>query len=212
MPVDRDAKMEAFGPDKLGGIGLITFALCLTLVHQKQISMARMIEALSMVSASILDIEGGTLSPVVLLILFYFGPTVADHYRCQFHFGIMITPFESHPVQGLVDATCVNGEPVFTRALMFLNYPSGMTANKFNDFESLLLVVCFAYGLGSIPFGLILTRLAGAGDIRGGQWKYRRNQCTANRQQEIGDCGPRFRRAGKGATAVLFATTSPPQP
>ena len=36
----------------------------------------------------------------------------------------------------------------------------------FDDFGSLLLVICFAYGLGSIPFGLILTRLAGAGDIR----------------------------------------------
>ena len=36
----------------------------------------------------------------------------------------------------------------------------------FDDFGSLLLVICSAYGLGSIPFGLILTRLAGAGDIR----------------------------------------------
>ena len=36
----------------------------------------------------------------------------------------------------------------------------------FDDFGSFLLVICFAYGLGSIPFGLILTRLAGAGDIR----------------------------------------------
>ena len=36
----------------------------------------------------------------------------------------------------------------------------------FDDFGSFLLIACFAYGLGSIPFGLILTRLAGAGDIR----------------------------------------------
>ena len=36
----------------------------------------------------------------------------------------------------------------------------------FDDFGSLLLVTCFAYGVGSIPFGLIMTRLAGVGDIR----------------------------------------------
>tara|TARA_B100001093_G_scaffold142415_1_gene134902 strand:+ start:338 stop:943 length:606 start_codon:yes stop_codon:yes gene_type:complete len=36
----------------------------------------------------------------------------------------------------------------------------------FDDVGSVLIVACFSYGLGSIPFGLILTKLAGAGDIR----------------------------------------------
>ena len=36
----------------------------------------------------------------------------------------------------------------------------------FDDVGLLFLVACFSYGLGSIPFGLILTKLAGAGDIR----------------------------------------------
>lgn len=36
----------------------------------------------------------------------------------------------------------------------------------FDDVGSGFLVACFSYGLGSIPFGLILTKLAGAGDIR----------------------------------------------
>ena len=36
----------------------------------------------------------------------------------------------------------------------------------FDDVELVFLVACFSYGLGSIPFGLILTKLAGAGDIR----------------------------------------------
>ena len=35
-----------------------------------------------------------------------------------------------------------------------------------DDVGSVFLVACFSYGLGSIPFGLILTKLAGAGDIR----------------------------------------------
>jgi len=36
----------------------------------------------------------------------------------------------------------------------------------FDDVGSVFLVACFSFGLGSIPFGLILTKLAGAGDIR----------------------------------------------
>ena len=36
----------------------------------------------------------------------------------------------------------------------------------FDDVGSVFLVACFSYGLGSIPFGLILTKMAGAGDIR----------------------------------------------
>ena len=47
-----------------------------------------------------------------------------------------------------------------------MSHSSGTTKITFDDFVSLLLVICFAYGLGSIPFGLILTRLSGAGDIR----------------------------------------------
>ena len=35
-----------------------------------------------------------------------------------------------------------------------------------DDVGSVFLVACFSYGLGSIPFGLILTKMAGAGDIR----------------------------------------------
>ena len=56
--------MQPAGPAQPGASGVDTLlALCLTLVHQKQIGMARMIEALSIAPASILDIEGGTLSP-----------------------------------------------------------------------------------------------------------------------------------------------------
>jgi glycerol-3-phosphate acyltransferase PlsY len=36
----------------------------------------------------------------------------------------------------------------------------------FDDVGSVFIVASFSYGLGSIPFGLILTKLAGAGDIR----------------------------------------------
>ena len=76
----------------------------------------------------------------------------------------------------------------------------------FNDFGSLLLVICFSYGLGSIPFGLILTRLAGAGDIRevgSGNIGATNVLRTGNKKLAIATL---VFDAGKGATAVLLAT------
>ena len=76
----------------------------------------------------------------------------------------------------------------------------------FDDFWSLLLVICFAYGLGSIPFGLILTRLAGAGDIRqvgSGNIGATNVLRTGNKKLAIATL---LFDAGKGATAVLVAT------
>jgi glycerol-3-phosphate acyltransferase PlsY len=76
----------------------------------------------------------------------------------------------------------------------------------FDDSVSLLLVICFAYGLGSIPFGLILTRLAGAGDIRqvgSGNIGATNVLRTGNKKLAIATL---IFDAVKGATAVLFAT------
>ena len=76
----------------------------------------------------------------------------------------------------------------------------------FDDFGSFLLVTCFAYGLGSIPFGLILTRLAGAGDIRqvgSGNIGATNVLRTGNKKLAIATL---IFDAGKGATAVLLAT------
>ena len=75
----------------------------------------------------------------------------------------------------------------------------------FNDFGSLLLVICFAYGLGSIPFGLILTRLAGAGDIRQvGSGNIGATNVLRTGSKKLAIATLVF-DAGKGATAVLFA-------
>ena len=117
MPVDRDAKMQPFGPAQPGASAVDTLlALCLTLVHQGQISMVRMIEALSMAPASILDIEGGTLSPGCSADFILFRPHTSWIITgANFISDSRITPFESHPVQGLVDATYVNGLTVFKR-------------------------------------------------------------------------------------------------
>ena len=50
------------------------------------------------------------------LILLFSVPIAAGLLLVQISFPTSrITPFESYPVQGLVDATYVNGVPVFTR-------------------------------------------------------------------------------------------------
>ena len=74
----------------------------------------------------------------------------------------------------------------------------------FDDFSPLLFVTCFAYGVGSIPFGLILTRLAGVGDIRqvgSGNIGATNVLRTGNKRLAIATL---LFDAGKGATAVLL--------
>ena len=76
----------------------------------------------------------------------------------------------------------------------------------FNDLESLLLVICFAYGLGSIPFGLILTRLAGAGDIRQvGSGNIGATNVLRTGSKKLAIATLVF-DAGKGATAAVSYT------
>ena len=117
MPVDRDAKMQPFGPAQPGASAVDTLlALSLSLVHQGQISMTQMIEALSLAPATILDVEGGTLSPGCNADFILFRPDSSWIISgANFISDSRITPFESQPVQGLVDATYVNGVAVFIR-------------------------------------------------------------------------------------------------
>ena len=115
MPVDRDAKPQPFGPAAPGASGVDTLlALTLTLVHQNHITLRRAIELLSLAPSTILDIDGGTLMPGASANFMLFRPDsswiitgadFASHSR--------ITPFESHPVQGVVDLTYINGEQIY---------------------------------------------------------------------------------------------------
>jgi len=117
MPVDRDAKMQPFGPAQPGASGLDTLlALSLTLVHQGHLPMSRLIEALSLAPASILDLIGGTLSVDSPADFIIFRPESSWIIKgANFVSASRITPFESYPVQGIVDATYVGGNPIFQR-------------------------------------------------------------------------------------------------
>jgi len=117
MPVDRDAKMQPFGPAQPGASGLDTLlALSLTLVHQGHLPMSRLIEALSLAPASILDLIGGTLSVDSPADFIIFRPESSWIIKgANFVSASRITPFESYPVQGIVDATYVDGNPIFQR-------------------------------------------------------------------------------------------------
>ena len=75
----------------------------------------------------------------------------------------------------------------------------------FDAFGSLLMIICLAYGLGSIPFGLIITKLAGEGDIRqvgSGNIGATNVLRTGNKKLALATL---FFDAGKGAIAVSLS-------
>ncbi len=75
-----------------------------------------MIEALGHAPATLIDVEGGTLSPGCNADFILFRPDSSWIISgANFTSDSRITPFESQPVQGLVDATYVNGVAVFIR-------------------------------------------------------------------------------------------------
>jgi dihydroorotase len=117
VPVDGDAKAQPFGPAQPGASGLDTLlALTLTLVQQNQISLLRAFEALSLAPAAILDVTGGTLMPGAAADIIVVRPDTGWLVRgANFVSLSRITPFEGQPVQGLVDATYVDGVCVFNR-------------------------------------------------------------------------------------------------
>jgi dihydroorotase len=115
MPVDRDAKTQPFGPAEPGASGVDTLlALTLTLVHQNHIKLSRAIELLSLAPSTILDIDGGTLMPGASANFMLFRPHISWMIKgANFASHSRITPFESYPVQGVVDLTYVNGEQIY---------------------------------------------------------------------------------------------------
>ena len=71
---------------------------------------------------------------------------------------------------------------------------------------STIIVIIVAYGIGSIPFGLIFTKLSGRGDIRNiGSGNIGATNVLRTGSRKLATLTLVF-DAGKGATAVLVAT------
>ena len=82
-------------------------------LHQPQISSER---AAAPPRAAILDVTGGTLMPSAAADIIVVRPDTGWLVRgANFVSLSRITPFEGQPVQGLVDATYVDGVCVFNR-------------------------------------------------------------------------------------------------
>jgi dihydroorotase len=117
IPVDGDAKAQPFGPAQPGASGLDTLlAMTLSLVHREHLSLLRAMELLSLAPASILDLDGGSLSEGAAADLVLFDPQASWVVRAAtFTSNSRVTPFEGLPVQGRVLASWVGGTSVFSR-------------------------------------------------------------------------------------------------
>ena len=115
VPVDGDAKAQPFGPSQPGASGIDTLlAMTLALVHRDRLPMLRAMECLSLAPASILDLDGGSLSDGAAADLVMFDPESSWVVRAtDFVSTSRITPFEGLPVQGRVLASWVAGEAAF---------------------------------------------------------------------------------------------------
>ncbi len=100
-----------------------------------------------------------------------FDPDIAGVIDAEkFHSKCKNSPFDGKPVQGRVLKTVRGGRVVYahdaeeapSRARLPMPDPLGSFAYTWPFYAAGV----FGYLLGSIPFGLILTKLAGLGDIR----------------------------------------------
>ena len=110
-PVNADEKMQPFAMASHGASGLETLlSLSLMLYHNGQISLMRLIEALSFAPANMLDLPGGLLSagaPAHLSQINLDKGWMIDSN--QFRSRTRITPFNRQPVQGQARYIWVDG-------------------------------------------------------------------------------------------------------
>jgi acyl phosphate:glycerol-3-phosphate acyltransferase len=155
-PQDVDTKRLPFSEAAPGAIGLETLlAAALRLHHNGEVPLMRLVEALSTAPARRFGLDAGTLKPGAaadLIIVDLDAPWVVreDDIRSR----SKNTCFEGALMQGgscklwLPDALC-----------FLLSEGDGLPM-------SYALAILFGYLLGSIPFGVILARLGGLGDLR----------------------------------------------
>ncbi|MEL6298622.1 MAG: dihydroorotase [Pseudomonadota bacterium] len=114
-PQDEDTKRLPFAEAADGAIGVETvLTAALRLVHNGDVPMIRILEALSTAPARLLGLEGGTLAkgaPADIAVFDPGMPWLVD--REQLHSRSKNTPFDEAKVQGRVLRTLVAGETVY---------------------------------------------------------------------------------------------------
>ena len=112
LPVNADEKMQPFALASHGASGLESLLpLSLNLYHNGQISLMRLVEALSLSPANLLDLPGGMISPgspahLTQINLDKGWILDAQHFRSR----TRITPFNRQPVQGQAVHIWVDGD------------------------------------------------------------------------------------------------------
>ena len=119
--------------------------------------LGKLLKAMSTRPAELLGLQAGTLkpgSPADVIVVDIDMPWVLD--PAELKSKCKNTPFDEARLQGRVLRTIVAGRTVFQYASSVMEHRP----------VPAIAALAFGYLLGSIPFGLIFTRLAGTQDIR----------------------------------------------
>ncbi len=157
-PQDTEVKRQPFAEASEGAIGLETLlAAALRLVHSGDVPLLTVLRAMTSRPAEILGLDSGRLAVGAPADLIIFDPdfpwvvTEDDIVSRSRN-----TAFEGARMQGAVMHTFVAGKPVFSHAATREGAHDQLRDRRHR----------IGYLLGSIPFGLLITRAAGLGDVR----------------------------------------------
>jgi len=118
-PQDQESKRLPFAQAAFGVIGLETMLpLALELYHNRQVTLLRLLEAMTARPAAILRLPQGRLAkgaPADLIVIDLEAPWRIDEKK--FRSKAKNSPFDGRPVQGRVVRTVVAGATVYDRAL-----------------------------------------------------------------------------------------------
>jgi hypothetical protein len=201
-PQDEESKRLPFEAAASGAVGLETLLpAALRLYHAGQVTLPKLIAAMSLNPARRFGLPGGGLTVGAPADLVLFDPDAPFRLdRFTLRSKSKNTPFDGALLQGRVAGTWVGGDTGLRR----VGGP-GMIPEMTSGFGALVGVALAAYLLGSVPFGIVMTRLFGLGDLRqigsgniGATNVLRTGNRTAAALTLILD-------AGKGGIAVLIA-------
>ena len=165
-PQDVEVKRLPFAEAASGAIGLETMLpAALRLIHNGEVDFKTLIRAMSTRPAELLGLPGGSLragAPADVIVIDQTRP------------GCSTRPISSRNARTRLSTrrgSRAGWCAPLSAAAPYLNMserwqPGSMGANAMTADAFLLAAFLLGYLLGSIPFGLVLTRLAGTADLR----------------------------------------------